>query len=171
MRSWIIGLAAIGFASGAQAGTWTVCPHPELGFSIEAPAPLATASTTQATAMGPVKTVVFAIVENDTSPIALAVADYSGVNLAGLDVQKALDAAVKDPLGRLHAVLLTQTPITVDGFPGREITGRADPDGLLVKGRIVFTGRRLYQLVAIGPATSGVLADFDRLEASLKISK
>jgi hypothetical protein len=177
MRRWFIGLAALvavgaGTAAVAegQAAAWATYPHPELGFSIDAPmAPVSKTKTTQST-LGAVPTTLFAIDEGEAGAIILAVSDYSGVKTS-LDVNKGLDGAVTGAVASMSATLLSNDHITVDGLEGREITARADPAGLLIKGRIVFAGKRLYQLMAIGPAASGLPADFGRVEASLKIAK
>jgi hypothetical protein len=171
MRAWIIALAALAAASSAQAADWATYAHPELGFSIDSPVPPASQTTSASTPKGAVKTTVFAIDEGQTGAVVLAVDDYRGVKLSEDDVRKALEAAVQRPLKKLSAVLISDTPITVDGFSGREITARADPAGLLIKGRIVFTGQRLYQLIAVGPAATGVPGDFGRLESSFKLNR
>jgi hypothetical protein len=174
MRACIIGLtalAAVATASAASAADWTTYSHPELGFSIEAPAPLAVQTLSVATDVGPAPTTIFALDEGQAGAIILSVADYTGLKLRDVDKQKELDGLVNNLVARQSATLISQSPITVDGFPGREITARADPAGLLIKARIVYAGKRLYHLVAIGPAASGLPADYDRLEASLKIAK
>lgn len=171
MRALIIGLAALAAASSAAAADWATYAHPELGFSIESPVAPATQTTSAATPKGPVKTTIFAVDEGKAGAIVLAVGDYRGVKLGDLDVQKGLEGSVKGAVAKLNAVLTSETPITVGGFPGREITARADPAGMLIRGRIVYADQRLYQLVAVGPAASGVPSDFARLESSLKIIK
>lgn len=171
MRAWMIGLAALAAASSARAAEWTTYAHPELGFSIDSPTPLATQTTSAATPKGTVQTTLFAVDEGQGGAIVLAVGDYRGVKLGDMDIQKGLDGAVQGAVAKLNATLISETPITVDGFPGREITARADPAGLLIKGRIVYADQRLYQLMAVGPAAAGVPADFTRLETSLKLNK
>jgi hypothetical protein len=171
MRAWIIGLAALAAASSAWAADWTTYAHPELGFTIESPVPPASKTTSTKTAGGAVQTTIFAIDEGQAGAIVLAVDDYRGVKLSPEDIRKGLEAAVQRPLTKMNATLLSETPITVDGFPGREISARADPAGLLIKGRVVFAGQRLYQLLAVGPAATGIPSDFERLEASFKVNR
>lgn len=172
-HGWAVGLAALvaaGAASAAQAADWKTYAHPELGFSIEAPVEPATKAEPYPSAMGPIPVTAFYIDEGGGSGIILTVSDYSGHKLT-IDPQKGLDILAQGAAADLNGTVLTKTPITVDGFPGREITARADPAGILIKGRIVYAGHRVYQLIGFGPAAGGVPADFERLEASLKISK
>lgn len=171
MRAWIIGLVALGAASSAWAADWTTYAHPELGFTIESPLPPASTTTSTAITGGAVQTTIFAIDEGQAGAVVLAVDDYRGVKLSPEDVRKGVEAAVQRPLTKMHATLLSDTPITIDGFPGREITARADPAGLLLKGRVVFAGQHLYQLFAIGPAATGVPTDFGRIETSFKVNR
>lgn len=184
MRAWVIGmaaLAAVGGASGAwaqapaptqtaQPANWKIYAHPELGFSIESPAEPATKSEAYPSPMGPIPTNVFYIDEGGGWGILLTVGDYSRYKIT-VDPQKGLDRLAEGAAADLNGVLLSKTPITVDGFPGREIVARADPAGIIIKGRIIYAGQRVYQLMAVGPAASGVPADFERVETSLKLMK
>lgn len=60
-----------------------------------------------------------------------------------------LDGARDGSLGQLGASLVEERPLVVEGWPGREVVGRAGATWL--RNRLVVTEDRLYQVLALHP--------------------
>lgn len=66
---------------------------------------------------------------------------------------KTLDAARNGMLSRTQTTLDNETRVTISGYPGREITARNAGGGVL-DARLIYTGERLYTLLALFPSRS-----------------
>jgi hypothetical protein len=173
MNKWIVGLAAAALVAGAAhaAETWSKYPYPALGFTVEFPAAPAVQTMQQPTPLGAIPVTVVAVDLGARGAVMVSHADYGAVAPnAQLDPAKALDGAVDGSAANIHATITSRQEISVEGHPAREFTARADAQGYLLKSRVVLVGKHLYQVLGVGPAASGVPAEYERTAASLSFS-
>lgn len=139
------GPAAI--ASPFYAG-WQVVAPAGGGFSVEMPGMPHASTHTIDTAAGP------AIVHRftyETSTEAY-LAEYDEFKMA-MDAQKMLEGA-RDGVGKV-ANIIFDTPVTLNGHPGKMITGTSNGKTFLAA--IYVAGSRMYQVVYVGSPTDAVL--------------
>lgn len=132
---------------------WRTVNRPDDGFKIDMPAEakdLQVPAYNEAGSSEPVKMLfanpdgdtTFAISWEDTPPVAR-------VNRNAPD--KTLDMARDGMLSRTRTTLSNETRQMVSGFPARTISAR-NPDGGVLDARLIFTGQRLYTIMALFPS-------------------
>jgi hypothetical protein len=151
-------------ASPAKAYTWQPYHAPDGRFSLEFPGATTSAERPSSLDKDTPVTVHFvsAKLPEDTS-YTLTFLDYPKTDN---DPQKLLESARNGTLRDAHAELVTDTPLTVDGFPAREFEGLSN--GRAIDGRVILAGGRMFFLMAY---TSG--AEYSQVKhffASLKIT-
>jgi hypothetical protein len=92
----------------------------------------------------PSRQITFAITWEDNPPVA---------RLNGHVPDRTLNMARDGMLTRTQTVLVSEDRVTPNGEPGREIVARNAGGGIL-NARLIFTGQRLYTLMAMFPSSS-----------------
>ncbi|HEY3811605.1 MAG TPA: hypothetical protein VGL66_00140 [Caulobacteraceae bacterium] len=157
--------AIVAVAASASAQAWLPYANTELGFSVETPVAAQVSNTTVATPVGDVPTLYGAIDLGERGGMVFSVGDYTAL-IAGrpFDVDKALEGSVQGEVANIKGVLDSETTITIDGEPGREVT--AHTDTAKVRSRLVVRNSKIYMLIGVGPIATGVPPEFDRFEKS-----
>lgn len=77
--------------------------------------------------------------------------DYPAEMMKGTDLQNLLDGARDGGLKNINATLVNETKIDKDGFPGRDITAKANAQGkdYNMRMRVYIVNNRLYQTMAL----------------------
>jgi hypothetical protein len=134
---------------------WQTSSRPDAGFSVEMPAEpkdLQVPAYNEAGSTEPVKMIfanpdgqtTFAVTWEDNPPVAR-------VNKRIPD--KTLDAARDGMLSRTQTVLDSETKVTAGGYPARDVNAHNAGGGVL-NVRLIYTGERMYALMALFPAPS-----------------
>lgn len=145
-------LAASGHAARMS---WQTVNRPDDGFKVEMPADpkdLQVPAYNEAGSTEPVK-MLFANPDGDTT-FAISWEDnppVSRVNSRAPD--KTLDMARDGMLARTQTSLTSESRLTASGFPARDISAKNTEGGVL-DARLIFTGDRLYMLMALFPSNS-----------------
>ena len=138
----------------AAIALWVLCADPtapfvspEGRFSVLFPGPVREQLKTQASKAGPVEVHLF---NSDTETMGFLVS-YSD---HGAEVSKALKpkdqlAAARDSVVGKAGKVIAQREVQQQGNPGLEF--KFQQDGLVATERAFLVGRRLYQVMALGP--------------------
>jgi len=125
----------------------------EGGFSVLVPASLQ--EKTQDVESGFSKMTVHAFIGGtDLLRYFISYLDYDDEVLAELKADEILRQAQAQLVSSPDAVVLAEAEITLDGYPGREITfdtGEESNPELTVKARLLLVGPRLYQIMVMVP--------------------
>jgi hypothetical protein len=135
--------------------SWQTQVRPDAGFSVEMPGEpkdLQVPAYNEGGSTEPVKMIfanpdgetTFAVSWEDNPPVAR-------VNMRAPD--KTLDAARDGMLSRTQTFLDTDAHATAAGFPARDIAAHNAGGGVL-NVRMIYTGERLYTLMALFPSSS-----------------
>jgi hypothetical protein len=156
-------------ASGAAAADgWVPYHNASYGFSVEAPMAVALTPSTADTAVGKVPLLNGMADMGPKGVVGFTVGDYTGLPVSD-DVDASLEGAVKGEASTLNATMDSETTITVDGAPAREVNLHTDK--FIMRSRIVRSGSHIYTLSGIGYPGTGVPAEYDRFAASFKLDK
>ena len=133
---------------------WQTSNRPDDGFKIEFPAEpkeVQVPAYNEAGSSEPIK-MLFASPDGDTT-FALSWADNPPVSrISNRLPDKTLDMARDGMLVRTRTTLTNESRILSSGFPARDIAAR-NGDGGILDARLIFTGDRLYTLMALFPSS------------------
>jgi hypothetical protein len=156
MRKFLVlGLFICGLASGCaeQPSEPVLFESRAGGFSILVPASLQ--EKTQDVESGFSKMTVHAFIGGtDLLRFFISYLDYDEEVLTELKADEILRQAQAQLVSSPDAVVLSEAEITLNGYPGREITfdtGEESNPELSVKARIFLVGPRLYQIMVMIP--------------------
>lgn len=132
---------------------WQTVNRPDDGFSVEMPADskglqvpayneAGSTEPIQMLSSSPDSDTTYAIAWDDNPPVAR-------VNNRALD--KTLQMAREGMLARSQTTLVNETHVSAAGFPGLDILAKNSQGGVL-DARLIYTGQRLYTLVAVFPS-------------------
>ncbi len=135
--------------------SWKMSQRPDAGFNVEMPADpkdLQVPAYNEAGSTEPVKMIfanpdadtTFAVTWEDNPPVAR-------VNSRAPD--RTLDAARDGMLSRTQTFLDHESRATASGYPARDVAAHNAGGGVL-NARLIYTGERLYTLMALFPAPS-----------------
>ena len=102
----------------------------------------------------------------DNIAYVIAYSDYPPEAAPPGYAEKMLDGARNCTLGNTHGQLVSETNITLAGYPGRELVIEAraeDRPPMTIKGRLFMVKNRLYQVTVVAPrgkAGDKVIDDF-----------
>jgi hypothetical protein len=160
-----IAAAAVAFASPALAQPWQTYRSPDLGFTVETPGATEIKQMDIPTPVGPVKTTIGVVDMGDRGVVLFSVGDYGPlVEGRAFDNDAALEGAAKGGVTNINGVIDSETTITVDGEPGREVV--AHNDTLVMRSRVTLHHNKIYGLVGMGSKAVGAPPEFDRFETS-----
>lgn len=91
----------------------------------------------------------------------------------GLDIAALLDEVAKAAVKEMGGQNVKPRPVTLNGFPGRDVTAQVDQGGETgtVRLRVFWAGRRLYLQMAAFADSPQNKADADKFVSSLKLLK
>lgn len=135
--------------------TWQTVNRPDAGFKVEMPADpedIQVPAYNEAGSTEPVKMILskpdsdttFAVTWEDNPPVA---------RVNNRDPNKTLDMARDGMLSRTQTTLVTESRVTIGSHPGRDILAHNLGGGFL-NARIIYTGDRLYTLIAVFPSST-----------------
>ncbi len=134
-------------------------------FSVMTPAPLQEEAKTLDTEAGKVELHIFAGQLDDIAYV-IGYSDYSPETGPPGYAEKMLDGARNGAVGNTHGKLVSEAPISLSGYPGRELVIEAwaeDRPPAVIKGRLYMAKNRLYQVTVVTPrgkAGDKVVDDF-----------
>ena len=144
----VITLLCCGFAAVAQQPVqWSKLDSPEGRFRALTPSK---AELTVSETPGGVTIQTFSS-SNDMGTFMISYADYPNAPTSPAHEQTVLDKVRDGVLKGAQAALVSETKLTLNGYPGREMQARKIIDGaeVIFNWRLLLVGTRLYQL-AVG---------------------
>ncbi len=135
------------------------------GFSVMTPTPLQEEAKTLETEAGKIDLHLFAGQLDDIAYV-IGYSDYPPEAAPPGYAEKMLDGARNGSVGNTQGRLVSETNITLAGYPGRELvieTRGEDSPPTIIKGRLFMVKNRLYQVTAVAPrgkAGDKVIDDF-----------
>lgn len=142
---------------------WRVYSYPKEGFSVELPRAPEIHEGKAATVDGDKPTVSYTVDDGAAGGAMVNVTDYGG---SGREPEALLDMAAKDAAKTLNGSVLSITEIQLAGAPGRDVMMSVPGGGAC--DRIVWANGRLYQVLLVGPQTTGAPSSY-RTTTSFKI--
>ncbi len=142
---------------------WRTYSYPKYGFSVELPREPQIHEGLADTIDGPKPTVSYTVDDGPAGGAMINVTDYGGT---GRDPQGLLDMATKDAAKTLNGTVLSTLDIQLGNAPGRDVMITMPGGG--AADRIVWANGRLYQVLLVGPTTTGAPASY-RTTTSFKI--
>jgi hypothetical protein len=153
--------AASGAAGSSPQIVWQSLDHTPDGFKVDMPQDVKQIEVPAYTEQGGVENVdmIYAYPDTNTSYSVAWKADPPVERFNRNVPDSTLDMALSDALARSQTVLIDQSQISQQGFPGRQFSARNANGGVLVT-RLVLARGRLYMLTAAFP-TEGARRDED----------
>jgi len=169
MRKPLLRLVALLLVGGLAACSASPAPkefQSEAGrFAVRTPAPLQEESKTLETEAGKIELHLFAGQLNDIA-LVIGYSDYPPAAAPPDYAEKVLDGARSGAVGNTRGRLVSETNISLSGYPGREMVIEVrseDRPPAIIKGRLFLVKNRLYQVTAVAPrgkAGDQVIDDF-----------
>jgi hypothetical protein len=137
----------------------------EGGFSIMTPYALKETTQTVDTQIGKIEVHFFSADQSGES-FVVVYSDYPSEVVKASDPEKMLDGSRDGAIGNVKGELVSETHISLNEYPGRDLTIRAqDENGqdLFMRGRIFLVENRLYQIMVIvtkGNESNSEINDF-----------
>lgn len=138
--------------AGCQKFSWKDFSTPQGNFSVLMPGNPENHTQSQNTPFGPVTTYAF-IYSNKDSAFAVSYTDYPESLMQGFDVQKGFDGARDAELAKSGGSLISESPISLNSFSGREVQmTTTEGDGKhAIRTRMYLVKNRLYQVLVVLP--------------------
>jgi len=143
------------------------------GFEIQTPITLKEESQSTPTAAGNIMLHMYTGETNDRAYV-VGYADYPAALVKMNDPQKLLDGARDGNIGSFQGKIVEEKKITIDGFPGRELTVDARLKNTIdanMRARFYIVNNRLYQIMVIGEKGKISTTDMDSFLQSFKLTK
>jgi hypothetical protein len=134
-------------------------------FTVMSPAPLQEETRNIETDAGKIELHLFTGQADDIAYV-IGYSDYAAESAPPDRAQQILDGARNGAVGNTHGQLVLETPISLSGYPGRELVIEAhaeDRPPATIKGRLFLVKNRLYQVTVVAPrgkAGDKVIDDF-----------
>lgn len=146
---------------------WTVLRSDEFGFSAEFPGPVGPPDRG-----APVQAGWALSLDGDTTAYLIGVVEIAQERLRTASPAQLLDDAVKGGLDRVPGgVIVGQSDVTLDGYPGREalINAPSQLSPLIMRSRLFIVGKRMYILTAVASPAGIDPAEVDRFLTSFTL--
>jgi hypothetical protein len=140
-------------------------------FSVMTPAELKETTQTVETPGGNLKLHIFVGQEGRTGYF-VSYNDHPPELVKRASPENMLDGARDGAVGNIQGNLASESKITLEGYPGREIVidGTAeDGRGLTIRGRLFLVKNRLYQVMAVTPRGQANTKEIDDFLQSFKL--
>ena len=161
--SLLVGCNSSGTGSGV-AGIASGVPTPftsaEGKFTIMAPGTMVESQQQVQTEAGAVTLYMFLHEKSDSEAYIASYADYDSQLTELVDPNDVLDGSRDGAVGNMGGTLTSETRITANGFPGRDLVISATVEGRTVSARmrIFLVKNRLYQIMGLEEGANGVSA-------------
>jgi hypothetical protein len=142
---------------------WRTYSYPKLGFSVELPREPQMHDGQAQTIDGPKPITSYVVDDGEAGGAMVNVTDYGG---SGRDPAGLLDMAAQDAAKTLKGTILTQMDIELSGNPGRDVMISVPGGGAC--DRIIWANGRIYQVLLVGPQTTGAPGSY-RTTSSFKL--
>lgn len=148
---WVILVLTLPAISMGADG-WKLYKYPELGFAIELPSAPEVVQRPIATGGGRCPATILTLAQDAINTFQLTVVDCSALPmlsevLQDLESHRRGVARVAQNVG---AELTSETDVNIQGAKGQQYTGRNPTKGFPFKCLILVSGKRIYQVVAVG---------------------
>jgi hypothetical protein len=157
-RRWEVAPALVGLALSVSVGkvilnagpTWTPYAPAGARMTVSLPGPTEEQRETLSSPAGPVA-VLIARASWRRATYTVAYADYPEAIVAAQSTDQLLDRGRDGEVASTKGTLLRETPITVEGVPGRDLVIAMKKEKMLAKVRALLVGRQLVQMTALLP--------------------
>ncbi len=149
---------------------WRVFTSKEGGFAVALPGSPSETKQRVRTATGHLDVYLYVVEGPDDAAYVVSYSDLPPEDVKAGAEQKRLDFAREGAIDNARGKLRSEKPITVDGFPGRDLLIETDKD-LAIRMRIVVARRRLYQAMAMGTGRFIQSKDAAQFLDSLRLEK
>jgi hypothetical protein len=129
-------------------------------FTIMAPGTMVKSQQQVQTEAGAVTLYMFLYEKSDSEAYIASYADYDSQLTELVDPNDVLDGSRDGAVGNMGGTLTSETRITANGFPGRDLVISATVEGRTVSARmrIFLVKNRLYQIMGLEEGANGVSA-------------
>ncbi len=156
-----------GCSGESSEDSWETFASDTAGFSVKMPEIPARSAERVPTAVGELA-MYFYIAEDDTVMYVVAFSDYPTALVETTSAKELLDTAQAGALTNVGGTLLSAKPITLDGYPGREVAIAA-PGNLQGYFQLYLVENRLYQLMVIADVTLDIDSGAEKFFTSFEV--
>jgi len=122
-------------------------------FSVQTPYTLKESSESLDTQVGEIEIHSF-LGEQGNESVSIGYTDYPAELVQVSDPERILDGSRDGAVANVKGELVSETRISLDGYPGRELTISVIADNkqeIVLRGRVFLVENRLYQIMAVAP--------------------
>jgi hypothetical protein len=138
------------------------------GFSIMLPGTPELQTQTVNTAAGPIVVKMYIVNDNGMAYI-VSYNDYPQEAMDQTTPEQVLDGARDGAVANVYGKLLSETILSLDGYPGRQINVGVGDNG--IKARIYLVNNRLYNVMVSGPGQKLTTKTVGDVLESFKLTK
>ena len=158
-------------ASGAIADEgWKDNRSDDCRCSAQFPGTPQTKSQKMQSSIGPLDSKMIMLEVPNSAFYALAYVDYPKEEVGKANPDKLLDGARDGAVGKVKGTLKSETKISMNGFPGRELRIEA-PGDIALAARIYLVKERLYQTLVVTPKPRSEAPEVKKFLDSFKFDK
>ena len=150
---------------------WPTLSSPEGRFSALMPEKPKTSVQHVDTAVGKLAYYSFAS-SNNTCHFMISYADYPHEPASATQTEAVLDGVRGGVMKGLAAELMSETKVTLNGHPGRELRAKKMSEGseVVFSWKMFLVGRRLYQMAVVTSKANAESADIQKFFTSFQLS-
>jgi hypothetical protein len=153
-----------------EAPSWKSFTSKEGGFTASFPVMPEEKKQLLKTATGQMDVRVFLAEDKNDISYVVSISDLPAKDYKKGTEEQRLDFAREGALNSSRGKLRSEKKIMLDGYPGRDLIIDAE-NGSVIRLRLYAVGRRLYQVLAVGPATVATSRDVTFFLDSLRLVK
>ncbi|MFN2532150.1 MAG: hypothetical protein ABR555_12720 [Pyrinomonadaceae bacterium] len=167
----VVWLACLVAAAQQDTSSWVFFESPEGRFNIMLPAKPTTNIKTVDSAVGKLSLHYYTSV-NNVGSFLFSYGDYPTAPAEEEQRQNVLDGVRGGVLQVMQTKLVSETKISLRGYPGREFISTATIDGvdMIFRWKILLVGTRLYQLGVATSKDNADAPDVDKFLTSFQLS-
>jgi len=155
--------------SGCKTVPWTEYSSTEGQFSVLLPAAPTTDVKPVATQSGQVEMHFYSLTTGNTDYL-ISYADYPISLFQNTPIKSILDGARDGAVKNSQGRLITESDISLDSYPGREINVESSDSANLMRAHLYVVNQRLYQVIVITPRASAGSADVTKFLDSFQLA-
>lgn len=140
-------------------------------FSVQTPYTLKETTQSIETQVGPIDIHIFSG-EQGNEVVLVGYSDYPMEIIQASSAEQILDGSRDGAVENVKGELISETQITLDGYPGREVIIQASAENkqeIIMHGRIFLVEQRLYQIMAVVPKGKETAQHLDSFLQSFKL--
>jgi hypothetical protein len=128
---------------------WQETRSPEGRFTAKFPSAPQQTTKPMRTALGNLSAHLYLVEQKGEPFYAIAYVDYPKARIAGKKTDELLDKARDSAVANVGGKLVSETPITLAGFPGREVRVEKIRGDMVLVCRLFLAEERLYQALVV----------------------